>query len=105
MGLDDEASATRFSGSPTKRAKRRGLIRNVAVALGNWGRPEAIPPLTAALADPEPLIRGHAAWALWEILSLVGIPGDGGHVVAEALLGRLEVEEDEWVREELRIAL
>jgi epoxyqueuosine reductase len=105
MELSEEEFATRFSGSPIKRAKRRGLLRNVAVALGNWGSRESVPVLARALDDPEPLIRGHAAWALGEILSRVGIPGDGGHVVAEALLGRREVEEDDWVLEELEAAL
>jgi epoxyqueuosine reductase len=105
MGLSDEGLRTRFSGSPVKRAKRRGLLRNVAVALGNWGGREAVPVLARALDDPEPLIRGHAAWALGEILSRVGIPGDGGFEVAEALLFRLSVEEDPWVEEELEAAL
>jgi len=39
-------------------------LRNVAVALGNSENPEAIAPLRAALHDAEPLVRGHAAWAL-----------------------------------------
>jgi epoxyqueuosine reductase len=105
MGLSEEEFASRFSGSPIKRAKRRGLLRNVAVALGNWGSKDAVPALVAALEDPEPLVRGHAAWALGEILSLLGIPGDGGFVAAEGLLARLEQEEDPWVREELELAL
>lgn len=105
MGLTDEEFSSYFSGSPIKRAKRRGLLRNVAVALGNWGSRDAVPALTAALDDPEPLVRGHAAWALGQILSRVGIPGDGGHVVAEALLLRLHLEDDPWVEEELELAL
>lgn len=105
MGLTEEEFATRFSGSPIKRAKRRGFLRNVAVALGNWGGREAVPALARALDDPEPLIRGHAAWALGRILSSVGIPGDGGFEVAEALLFRLHVEDDPWVEEELEAAL
>ncbi len=48
MGLCEEEFATRFSGSPIKRAKRRELLRNVAVALGNWGSPEAVPELELA---------------------------------------------------------
>jgi epoxyqueuosine reductase len=55
--------------------------------------------------DDEALVRGHAAWALGRILKRAGIPGDRGFVAAEALLGRLEVEEDEWVREEIRVGL
>jgi len=67
MELDDAGFRRLFHGSPIKRAKRRGLLRNVAVALGNWGDPAAIPVLRRALHDPEPLIREHAAWALARI--------------------------------------
>ena len=70
--------------------------RNVAVALGNWGDPAAVPALTSALRDPEPLIRGHAAWALGRIAT-----------VPQACLTwskRLLAETDEWVREELKAA-
>jgi epoxyqueuosine reductase len=105
MGLSHEEFSARFSGSPIKRAKRRGFLRNVAVALGNWGSRDAVPALTKALDDPEPLVRGHAAWALGRILEKVGIPGDGGFEVAEALLFRLHVEKDPWVEEELEEAL
>ncbi len=75
-----------------KRTKRRGLLRNVAVALGNWGSPEAVPVLAKALNDEEPLIRGHAAWALGRIGTPEGV---------EALRGREAVEEDARVREEI----
>jgi len=68
MQLDDEGFRSRFRKSPIKRIKRRGLLRNVAVALGNSGRLEAVPVLAQALVDPEPLIRSHAVWALGELL-------------------------------------
>ncbi len=59
---------TRFRGSPILRAKRRGLLRNVCVALGNLRRAEAVPALARTLReDPEPLVRAHAAWALGRI--------------------------------------
>jgi epoxyqueuosine reductase len=67
IALDDEAFRQRFRGSPVMRAKRRGLLRNVAVALGNWGDPAAVQALSCALYDSEPLIREHAAWALRHI--------------------------------------
>ena len=51
------------------------------------------------------LIRGHAARALGQILARVGIPGEGGFEVAEALLFRLNGEEDPWVSEEISAAL
>ena len=64
LSLTDDGFLQRFSGTPVTRAKRRGLARNAAVALGNRRDPNDIPALTAALADPEPLVRTHAAWAL-----------------------------------------
>ncbi len=54
----------KFRHSPVKRAKRRGYLRNVAVALGNSTDPAAIPALRKALQDAEPLVQRHAAWAL-----------------------------------------
>ena len=53
-----------FKGSPMKRARLRGLKRNAAVALGNVGTGEDVPPLESALRDAEPLVREHASWAL-----------------------------------------
>ena len=67
MQLDEAAFRGRYQASPIKRTKRRGLLRNVAVALGNWGSPKALPVLRQALHDPEPLIREHAAWAIKQI--------------------------------------
>lgn len=96
MGMTQEEFSRRFKGSAVKRTKRRGLLRNVAVALGNWGSPEAIPALAAALNDDEALVRGHAAWALGRI---------GTEASHQALRGRAEVEEDVWVREEIAAAL
>lgn len=67
LALDDAGFRARFKGTPIKRTKRRGLLRNVAVALGNWGSPTALPPLERAAIDPEPLIREHAQWAIERI--------------------------------------
>jgi len=63
--LDEANFRKRFKDSPVSRTKRRGLLRNVAVALGNWGSPEALPALeAAAVSDSEALIREHANWAI-----------------------------------------
>lgn len=68
LALDDEAFREKFKNSPVKRTKRRGLLRNVCVALGNLGDPAAIPALThAAETDPELLVREHASWAIARI--------------------------------------
>jgi len=67
LQLDDAGFKSRFKGSPILRTKRRGLLRNVCVALGNTGDKTALPYLQKAAADPEPLISEHAQWAIQEI--------------------------------------
>lgn len=60
--LSPEEFQQRFRRSPIKRNKRRGLLRNVAVAIGNAGRREHLPLLDTLLADEDPFVREHAAW-------------------------------------------
>lgn len=96
LALDDEGFSQRFRHSPIKRAKRRGLLRNVCVALGNIGDPVAVPALIGALHDSEPLVRGHAAWALGRI---------GGQDAHTALTEALALDEDDTVRKEIVCAL
>ncbi len=67
LGMTQEDFSSAFRGSPMKRAKLRGLKRNAAVVLGNVGTVEDVGVLRQALADPEPLVREHAAWALERI--------------------------------------
>jgi epoxyqueuosine reductase len=87
----------RFRRSPLKRAKRSGLRRNVAVALGNLRDPRAVPDLAVALRDPDDaVVRGHAAWALGRI---------GGEAARAALSDAAGVERDAQVLEEIRSAL
>jgi epoxyqueuosine reductase len=61
--LDDEAFRERFRRSPVKRAKRRGLLRNVGVALGNSGNRGHRPILERLTRDEDPVVREHAEWA------------------------------------------
>lgn len=63
-GLGEEAFRERFRGSPVKRAKRRGLLRNVAVAAGNAGGASHRPLLERLAGDDDPVVREHAAWGL-----------------------------------------
>ena len=67
LTLTPEEFNKRFRRTPVKRAKRRGYLRNVAVALGNIGNLHALPVLNQALEDPEPMLREHANWAIEEI--------------------------------------
>lgn len=70
LSLSAQEFNCKFRGTPLTRARRRGYLRNVCVALGNRAEPAAIPALAQTLAnDPEPLVRGHAAWALGQILT------------------------------------
>jgi epoxyqueuosine reductase len=64
LGLSQQEFSARFKGSPVKRTKRRGYLRNVAIALGNCGGEDALPALEQALEDKEPLVREAAEWAL-----------------------------------------
>jgi len=62
--LDEDGFRARFRGSAVKRAKRRGLLRNVAVALGNSGDAAHRPVLERLAEDADPLVQEHARWAL-----------------------------------------
>ncbi|MDE3074582.1 MAG: tRNA epoxyqueuosine(34) reductase QueG, partial [Chloroflexota bacterium] len=95
LHLDEAAFRERFRGTPLMRPKRRGLLRNVAVALGNSGDRSAIPVLAEALSDPEPLVRGHAAWALGRL---------GGRDAKAALARAAQAEREPYVLEEIRLA-
>jgi epoxyqueuosine reductase len=67
LQLDETGFKTCFAGTPILRTKRRGLLRNVCVALGNSGNPAALPALEKAARDAEPLIAEHARWAMERI--------------------------------------
>ncbi|MGE5215651.1 MAG: tRNA epoxyqueuosine(34) reductase QueG [Chloroflexota bacterium] len=96
LALTQDEFRRRFRGSPILRAKRRGLLRNVAVALGNLKCAEAEPALVRALDDDEPLVRGHVAWALGQI-------GLGSTLAA--LRRRLRVDTDSEVKAEISGAI
>jgi epoxyqueuosine reductase len=68
LELSEQEFKNVFGHSPILRAKRRGFLRNVCVALGNAANMEAVPALARALRnDPDALVRAHAAWALGQI--------------------------------------
>jgi len=97
MRLDDRGFSARFGKSALRRAKRRGLLRNTAVALGNSGNREAIPSLVRAFeSDQEGLVRSHCAWALGQL---------GGTTARDALERGRKRESDSSVRVEIDAAL
>jgi epoxyqueuosine reductase len=67
IGLNQAEFSARFKGSPVKRTKRGGYLRNVAIALGNRGEEDALPALERSLQDDETLVRQAAAWAIEKI--------------------------------------
>ena len=71
LALDEPGFNRRFAGTPMLRTRRRGLLRNVCVALGNVGDQSALPALQKAASDPEPLIAEHASWAIQQIQTRV----------------------------------
>ena len=97
LRLDEDQFRGHFRGSPIRRAKRDGFIRNVVIALGNTGNPAAVSPLTEVLRhDPSPLVRAHAAWALAAL---------GGRVALTALDRARSREPDAGVRAEIAAGL
>ena len=96
IGMTQQEFSRRFKRSPIKRTKRRGFLRNVLVAIGNWGDRRAVPALKDALTDDEPLVRSHAAWALGRI---------GGDTAKQILQTRLTVETEQEVITEIQDAL
>jgi len=96
LSVDEAVFQARFAGTSILRTKRRGLLRNVAVALGNSGDPAAVPALIQALADPEPLVRSHVAWALGQLDT---------PAARKALAAALAREPEPQVVEEIQAAL
>lgn len=90
LSRDEFLRATK--GSAIRRARYPGFLRNVAIALGNCGDPRGMPALIEALDHVEPLVRGHAAWALGQL---------GQRQALVSLHRRLKREEDHEVREEI----
>jgi epoxyqueuosine reductase len=96
LTLDEDGFRVRFRGSAVWRTRRAGLLRNACIALGNIADRGSVPALARALDDPEPLVRGHAAWALGRL---------GGAAARTHLERALSREPDAWVRDECGLAL
>ena len=91
LALLPQAFNQRFKLSPLLRSKRRGYLRNVATVLGNVAAGSQNLQVVEALqrslsADPEPLVRAHAAWALGQIGgdAALGVLSQAGEVESHA---------------------
>ena len=96
LALDEQRFRARFRSSAVWRTRRSGLLRNACIALGNIADRGSVSALAGALDDQEPLVRGHAAWALGRL---------GGAAARTHLERALRREVDAWVREECALAL
>jgi epoxyqueuosine reductase len=94
--LDEAAFRALFRKSPVKRIGHARFRRNVLIAIGNSGDARLIPAAETALADPSPLVRGAAVWALSRLM-----PRGDFAVLAE----RQAHETDDEVRDEWNAAL
>lgn len=97
LAMSDRTFRSRYRGTAVMRARRAGMARNAAVALGNIGSDADVPILTrATLSHDLPLVRGHAAWALGRI---------GGHAARRALELAWTRERNNDAREEIALSL
>jgi epoxyqueuosine reductase len=83
LHLDDARFQARFAGSPVARIQRERLVRNACIAAGNGRLPAAVPLLERLLSDDSALVRGHAAWALFQIDPAAAQPILERHLTAE----------------------
>jgi epoxyqueuosine reductase len=92
FSMNDDDFRGRYRNTPFWRTRRRGLLRNAAIVLGNQQDPQALKPLLLGLNDPEPMVRGASAWAIRQI---------GGSTADAIIAARLGIETDDTVRQEL----
>lgn len=74
FSLDDDGFRERFRRTPMWRTRRRGLLRNAAIVLGNTGDLGCVETLLGGLRDPEPIVRAACAWAILQIAKRVDAP-------------------------------
>ena len=96
VDMNEETFRQHYKGTAILRIGRHRLLRNAMVALGNWKDSQAAPMLARALSDADPLVRGHAAWALGRI---------GGQTVRKTLQHALPGERVPYVQQEIQRAV
>jgi epoxyqueuosine reductase len=79
LGLSEIGFRQRFNGTALMRSKRRGLLRNAALVLGNQMDAAALPALRAAMGDSDPVVRDAAKWAVERILETTSSPPTSDH--------------------------
>ena len=94
--LDDDAFRRMFRHTPLWRSRRRGILRNAAIVLGNQRYHEGRDALLQGLGDLDPLVRSTSAWALGKL-------GDNESI--RGLKQQLKREQDEEVTREIHTAL
>jgi epoxyqueuosine reductase len=94
--LTDDEFRARFRSSPLWRSKRRGILRNAALVLGNQRDPSAVPALVVGLNDVESLVRGASAWALGKLAHV--------ELARQSLDQRAAIETDLDVQAEIAVA-
>ena len=68
LTLTDETFKQIYGESPIYRIRRKRLVRNACIAVGNSHDKRFVPYIIQLLYDNEPIVRGHAAWALWQLM-------------------------------------
>jgi epoxyqueuosine reductase len=96
LALHDAAFRRRFRRTPLWRARRRGLLRSTAIALGNRPEGAALAALVRGLGDAEPEVRAACAWALGR---------QGAPAAQRALRDRLPIEPHPEVHREIEGAI
>ena len=97
LQLDDAAFRRLYAGTPVKRLGRDRFLRNVLIAAGNSGQGRLSVQIEPLLADPSPLVRAMAVWALSQLR--------GAGAVAALAPAHLAAETDSAVRREWASAI
>ena len=92
FSITDQEFRERFRKTPLWRSRRRGVLRNAAIVLGNQKCPSHLPSLSQGLGDEEPIVREACAWAIGRIGTEGGI---------DLLRQRKQVETDKDVLAEI----
>ena len=96
--ISDDEFRARFRKTPLWRTRRRGVLRNAAIVLGNQRCESSVPALVDGLRDKESIVRGASAWALGRI-------GNDAAIAALRDRREFELESEPEVRTEIDWAL